>query len=550
MNCEEFRSLFDLLLDAEGGRAEMAPARIEELRSHRDGCADCREEIERDRGLVRLLDGLERFRAPSPMPRPRSRAGSLARSGLIAAAASLLVVVGVEALSRHASPGAVGIEEEGQDGWRPLAGGGVTRSVLRSAGERGVLALAGGISLEMGRETRLRVVSAGEVSLLSGWLTARVEPGRRFEVATPLAAVRVKGTVFTVVIHDETGRTKKEQAMNGKLKMAAVAASVSVLVAAGTVAVIHPRGNAEVGPDEAAHIVADSPPEVVKVTKSLADLRASLEELRGELKVLKKGVEAQRGEVTRLAAKVDGRSPGKGTSPEAEPKAPASEEKVSASFDELAHSGYSSYGSPKLDELTGSVRSMGEGGLEFLAGRLEDADAGKRFLAAAVSEKLGDAGMVASLAKAGLGDADPIVRRMATHALAFMNQEEAGDSLVKIIQSEKVDAGVALNAWSGLAKLDRGEAATELARIFDMTGPQLSADLIVESATMLASGPNARAGLRSAYDRKEVSLEMKVKILHVLAQDSSGAYRDFLAQVAADPSVDEKLRKAAGEATR
>ncbi len=64
------------------------------------------------------------------------------------------------------------------------------------------------------------------------------------------------------------------------------------------------------------------------------------------------------------------------------------------------------------------------------------------------------------------------------------------------------------------------------------------------------SNPDLLPALRRAYDKESVTTATKARIIRTLGQAENPEYRGFLREVAADPSIDELLRKAAAEALR
>jgi HEAT repeat protein len=236
----------------------------------------------------------------------------------------------------------------------------------------------------------------------------------------------------------------------------------------------------------------------------------------------------------------------KGEEPAGTPEEEA--QKIADSFDSLSRAGMDVLTHPRFGTLAEKIGSLGEAGQAFLRSELQSETSEKRFLAAAVAEKLKDPALVKDLHGSALADKDFMVRRMASHALAFMDKPEAGDALVDIVKKENRDGGVRVNAWYGLASLKRREAAELLPQVLDEAGGDIPVDFVVDTALKFSeSSPELLPSFRKAYDHSQVSKGMKAKLLRALGRDESGQYQDFIRQVAGDAAADADLRKVAGE---
>ena len=106
------------------------------------------------------------------------------------------------------------------------------------------------------------------------------------------------------------------------------------------------------------------------------------------------------------------------------------------------------------------------------------------------------------------------------------------------------DAGLPLNAWYGLSRLGRPEAAATLDRVLDRAGGDVPADMVV-GAALKNKNPALLPALRKAYERETVSKAMKVNILRTLAKAETGEFDGFLREVESDANAEEELRNAA-----
>ena len=341
--------------------------------------------------------------------------------------------------------------------------------------------------------------------------------------------------------------------MNPSAKTVLLAATVSVIVSSGTVVVYNSFGKASLRSGEVGIVEEGKAPQMARLSdaldgiqKELAEVRKGFEGAQTATEARVRQAEARIAEIEGAAEKEEGKPGGKA---QGEATAQTDEEALQAigkAFEELEKQGFTSYYSPSLSTLVEKIRGMGERGVEFLLDQLGAENGTTRFVAAAALEKLKDPSTIKDLERAALEDKDFLVRRMSSHALAFMEHADAGDALAKIVEKETRDGGVRLNAWYGLANLKRPEAAQTFENLLDEAGGDIPADFVVDTA-LKVSDTALLAPLRAAYDRKSVSNPMKAKILRVLGEAPSGEYREFLGQIAADANAPEELRKAAEE---
>jgi len=295
-------------------------------------------------------------------------------------------------------------------------------------------------------------------------------------------------------------------------------------------------------------------PELAKLSSRFEKLSKQIDEMRDVLRELERrvpdGVETLRTRLATLEVKLDSDTvadAARSAESAGTPKDPA--ELIGDAeelFTSLTKGGYSAYGHPKMTKLADMLGELEDGGRAFVLTGLSSEDPGERFVAAALAEKLKDPELIDDLEIAAIEDSDFMVRRMSSHALAFMNSEDTVGSLVKIIENETRDPGVAVNAWFGLANLKRPEAASTFERVLDRAGGDVPADVVVATA-LKNSDPALLPSLRLAYDKESVSNALKTNILRTLAKVDSGEYEDFVRRVANDASAAEELRTAARE---
>jgi len=115
--------------------------------------------------------------------------------------------------------------------------------------------------------------------------------------------------------------------------------------------------------------------------------------------------------------------------------------------------GLAGFRSPKYAEALEAVKKGGKASIDYLTGILKTSpSATERFYAAALLEGAADAGALPGLVTAMKGDADDLVRRMASHAVAMLGTPDAQAPLREAATSD-ADWGVRVNSAYGLAKL-------------------------------------------------------------------------------------------------
>lgn len=215
-------------------------------------------------------------------------------------------------------------------------------------------------------------------------------------------------------------------------------------------------------------------------------------------------------------------------------------------FEFLGKVGLAAYNHPRAQQLIERLRALGAEGRALLVDELNHEDQDRRFAAAAVAEGLKDPALVEPLEHSALQDESFLVRRMSSHALAFLGDEAAGDSLVRVIENETRDAGVLLNSWYGLATLQRPEAVSSFARVLDHAGGDLPADFVVDTALKISDREERLLGtFEISLARDSVSLAMKSRVLSTLARSNTSASRQLIQRVADDAAAPAELREQA-----
>lgn len=215
-------------------------------------------------------------------------------------------------------------------------------------------------------------------------------------------------------------------------------------------------------------------------------------------------------------------------------------------FEFLGGLGIGAFNHPRAQQLIDKLRALGPEAYGLVIDELNHEDQDRRFAAAAVAEGLKDPALVEPLERSAIEDESFLVRRMSSHALAFLGDQAAGDSLVRVIENETRDAGVLVNSWYGLATLERPEAVTTFARVLDHAGGDLPADFVIDTALKIPDRDERLLGaLELALGRSSVSLPMKSRVLSTLARSTSSAARQVIQRVADDENAPTELRNQA-----
>ncbi len=545
MNCNQYLEHYDLLCDAEAGREKLDSTLLQELREHGRDCATCREAVAENRALAQALAELPVFEAPVVSIRSHRRW----LAPLLSAAAALLMTTLILWFFHMPVPEGLQVQRQGK--WQSAAGKaclpGDRLYALRSLR----VALSADVAVQLEPETAVLFKSPGEVQLESGRLTAWVRSGTPFIVKTKVATVEVHGTTFSVQMKN-SGQPLIGKEFNVDAKTLLTSALVSVVVSVGTVSVYNSYGKVAVEPGQMAQISEASAPAVVEIAESLEQMVANLEETREEMaKIKTENAEQVQQFEERLASIAHSAATAASSHKEPEEEVvldrAAQLQQISEVFDQLSKAGFAAYQHPKLTGIAEALRGMGEEGLEFVMAELSNEDGDKRFVAAALAEKLADPALIESLEIVALEDENFAVRRMSSHALAFMDHEDAGPALLKIVETETRDGGVRINAWYGLAQLKHPATARTFERVLNEAGGDIPADFVVDTA-LKVNNPDVQPALRNAYSNESVSKGMKLRILRTLGKTDNAENRAFVQKIADDPSTPEDLRSAAVEA--
>ena len=600
MNCQEFLDLYDVLLDSEAdgdvGPDEVANRRCDvttlaALREHRETCAQCRSSIADAVELSTAIRALPKMVAPPPPSFERRSGESTWRlfltAGALSGVAALITVVLLLQWGRRdgaASTPVVGVQVKSSSGWENASASPAGVGRLHRTTDQGVrLRIAANVVIDIGPESYFRKVEKHRIRLESGEATVRIRRRdtaavsvtdaflpEEFVLETPVAEVRakdigvadgggvrdgsVRGAVFAARVRplNDNPLLPEDPEMSSTLKVVPIAAVVSVFVSLGTVTVYNSLGSVDVEANEFAQIEQDAIPELLRLPEEISALRDELTATHDAVVELEKSApEVARKIQERLKAveaKLD--SEDVATAEDDEPAAGASEDpealldEAEELFASLTKSGFSAYASPKLVQLAERLGGLEDGGRQFVLDALLSEDSDDRFVAAALAEKMKNPALINDLKAAAIEDENFMVRRMSSHALAFMKNEKAAGSLVEIIEKETRDPGVALNAWYGLAEMKHPRTAAMFERVLDRAGGDVPADMVVGTALKTAD-PSLLPALRKAYDRDNVSKPLKIGILQTLAKAESGEYGNFVRQVANDANAPEELRKAA-----
>jgi HEAT repeat protein len=139
------------------------------------------------------------------------------------------------------------------------------------------------------------------------------------------------------------------------------------------------------------------------------------------------------------------------------------------SFAELSKKGLAAYGSKEMNQLVDSVRKSGKSGIAQVIEQLQNSTSPQdRFIAAALLEKIGDPSALPALDTTLKHESDLMVRRMASHAAAFIGTDAAADVLRPAMANDE-DWGVRVNSAYGLAKLKQQDGLDTLQQFYAST---------------------------------------------------------------------------------
>lgn len=228
------------------------------------------------------------------------------------------------------------------------------------------------------------------------------------------------------------------------------------------------------------------------------------------------------------------------------PEAPPTPESVAAGFEKLAELGLAAYGTEPLMDLVKQVKTLGKAGLDLMAERLaKDERAGARFLVAAILEALADPAAVPALEKALKEDADSLVRRMASHAMAVMHPPEALPGLEAAMRGD-ADWGVKVNAAYGLAKAGRSEGVQEMLKAY--RDPNVDAGVkpaVLGGLADVADPSTAELFREVLHSHREIGFEfMAIKALEKMKDTASLQDLEWVINNSPSHSVKEAAKAA------
>jgi len=143
---------------------------------------------------------------------------------------------------------------------------------------------------------------------------------------------------------------------------------------------------------------------------------------------------------------------------------------------------------------------------------LESVDATRRFAAAAIFEKLADPAAIPALAVAIENDTDTLVRRMASHAVAFIEDESGIPILQKALGDPEI--GVRINSAFGLAKIKAPGGLEAYQAIYDDPTTDSFMKTAILGGYTLFRDPAAVPFLDRVYSESE---ELRTKLVVVMA---------------------------------
>jgi HEAT repeat protein len=144
------------------------------------------------------------------------------------------------------------------------------------------------------------------------------------------------------------------------------------------------------------------------------------------------------------------------------------------SFAVLSKKGLAAYGSKEMNQMVDSVKKSGKSGIAQVIEQLQNSTSPQdRFIAAALLEKIGDPSALPALNATLKNESDLMVRRMASHAAAFIGTDAAADVLRPAMAHDE-DWGVRVNSAYGLAKLKQQDGLDALQQFY--TSPETPAE--------------------------------------------------------------------------
>lgn len=346
---------------------------------------------------------------------------------------------------------------------------------------------------------------------------------------------------------------------------------VAVAIAAGAVVVgmwFVWRGKSEVVDLEGVRSVAPSGDDepvrsdeaatrVESLEKRLRASEAEVEELRRRLAEggsPARALEEREAEILRLRERLAAlpASPPAGEEAEAENEEeapPRSKEEILSAFRELARKGLGAYAELQRGNhpLVEEFRRLGGEGIDLLSELLARGGDSDKFLAAAVMEALKDPRAIGPLVSAIFDDnaENVMVRRMSSHALAFLDSEEAIPALERVMK-DGTEWGVRINAGYGLAKMGHRGAIDHLRQSY-----RDADEAIVREQTFAVLAEVAHASYLPLFRErlgKEETYSIRFVAVRGIAKVGDEASLPLLSAIADDPGEDKALQLEARKA--
>ena len=467
MDCQDFRCELDALVVGILSAQQAAP-----LEAHAEGCPTCKAVLVAEEEMEARLREALCIEVPSDLPasikarmhRPRrlSRWG-----GSLALAAGLLLGIALWPAPAERSGR---VKRVSGEAW--LLSQGERRAVTVAAdlhaGDQIVTDEHAEVVLEIaGAEVRVAAASAAKIARIQRGPDPEIELRRGsalftvvsdesdFEVSTPLARVRVTGTVFRLDVESEPTVDEVENMNLSKVAWAGitgVVTAVAVTVIHGAVTVENEHGRVSV---QAGHRAGVTPGAAPRPLRGLPDRRIA--QLEAELKNARAEIAENEEALRQLRDKV-GSAPERRRAEVDAPPVPRDAEDVRLEIVDLARTdGLGVYGAVEDDHpLLRELEAMGPPGIALLATLLRTGNDTERFVAAALLEKLDDPAAIPALEEALFGDnhGNILIQRMASHALGKIGGEAAIPVLERTV-AEGAEWGIRTNAAYSLAQMGR-----------------------------------------------------------------------------------------------
>ncbi len=311
------------------------------------------------------------------------------------------------------------------------------------------------------------------------------------------------------------------------------------VVLASAFALIRNASREEPRPEPPAPAPADAGPELVR---QVEELGRENEELRARIAELEKSLASEKEKSAALAKAAE--VPGPQEEARKSPSPPQERKDV---FAALAKQGFQAFGSKDFHRAVELYTAAGPEGIRELAQiLLTGPESGERFLAAAILGALKSGDAIPPLAEALGKEKNELVRRMASHALATMQNPAAADALRQAMNTD-TDWGVRVNSSYGLAKLgDAGGLAV-------LNGFYTSPDLAPEYRLPVLGGLADVAAPSTAPTFRKILRETSDMAYLLISIGALEKMKDResltdLQALLGNPAVSEDVREAARKA--